>query len=754
MLKIWTLSVAALVTIGLAFGAIALYGAGGNANPSSFYDIVSSSGGVYNFGYAAGYGSEAGKAHSGTIQGIAVDPVQKGYWLASSTGSVYAFGSAKNHGSLSLSKISAPIVGIASTADGNGYWLASANGGVYAFGDAVFHGSLGGNWPGAPIVGIASSQSGSGYWLVAANGAVFTFGSATFHGSMDGKALNKPIVGMAPTANGAGYWLVAGDGGVFSFGNAGFHGSMGGRKLNKAVVGMTAGPGGHGYWLVAGDGGVFSFNEPFYGSLGARGSSSSVVGIAAGAAPASGSSSTVSTTTTTTAPPTTTTTTPPVAPGIGAFTASSTLPDSGGTADLQWSTSNATNCTVSASPPITGMQNAVPCATGGLSVNVPSNDSGSPVVYTFTLDAAGDAQPDATASAQTTVQVSSPSVVSFGATKKVAWSGGTTTLQWSTSDTTTCSVTASPSIPKMPFDVPCSSGGVDVTIPQNTHAGSVVYTFTLDAKGMSSPDATATTKTVESEPPDMLLSADPGSDLVETGEGVVSAVLQVSTTSKLAGDEVEISSSQLDAVCSGGVTFTSIAAGATSPVTGDPLEVALDADGNATVTVIGSQCEARSVVFEADLVAAPYYSALETVQIKGPGNVTHGVTAFPTTSEVVTGNTTASGNSDVYGVFYVDASSVYNEQYVEIEADELVDRCLGGSFWVVPNQNSSTTDGTVSGSSQTFNAQLDQNGNAVFDFFGASCASGTSSLLASVQAGAHQEFSTAFTLLSPRPIIP
>jgi hypothetical protein len=58
----------------------------------------------------------------------------------------------------------------------------------------------------------------------------------------------------------------------------------------------------------------------------------------------------------------------------------------------------------------------------------------------------------------------------------------------------------------------------------------------------------------------------------------------------------------------------------------------------------------------------------------------------PTTSgtvsngEVETGDTTASGDSDVYAVFYVETDPVLAEPQVEINSTELEDRCIGASI--------------------------------------------------------------------------
>jgi hypothetical protein len=48
---------------------------------------------------------------------------------------------------------------------------------------------------------------------------------------------------------------------------------------------------------------------------------------------------------------------------------------------------------------------------------------------------------------------------------------------------------------------------------------------------------------------------------------------------------------------------------------------------------------------------------------------------------------------------------------------------------------------------------LDDDGNAVFVFEGASCAAGDSTVIADVNAGTHDTFSTVYTISPPVPTI-
>jgi hypothetical protein len=95
-------------------------------------------------------------------------------------------------------------------------------------------------------------------------------------------------------------------------------------------------------------------------------------------------------------------------------------------------------------------------------------------------------------------------------------------------------------------------------------------------------------------------------------------------------------------------------------------------------------------VVDASMTVAPYDTALGTLVAEPSVVTTAGVAGYPTTSgtvtagEVETGDTATSGDSEVLGVFYVETSPVYAEQAVEINSDELIDRCGGGAAFSVP----------------------------------------------------------------------
>lgn len=268
--------------LGLKSDWFAITNAGGPSGGDNGYWVVASNGGVYNFGAAPNYGSEAGKAVNAPVIGMAPTATGLGYWLVAGDGGIFTFGDARFYGSTGNLRLAKPVIGMTSSHDGGGYWLYAADGGIFTFGDAKFHGSTGNVKLAQPIVGMAATPSGLGYWLVAADGGIFTFGDAKFHGSTGNVKLAQPIVGMVPTADGGGYWLVARDGGIFTFGDARFHGSLPGIGVSDTIVSVAPTADGGGYLMVGRGGSAYAFGDaPYFGDPASTvsGWSSSALGI-------------------------------------------------------------------------------------------------------------------------------------------------------------------------------------------------------------------------------------------------------------------------------------------------------------------------------------------------------------------------------------------------------------------------------------------------------------------------------------------
>ncbi len=248
-------------------------------------------------------------------------------------------------------------------------------------------------------------------------------------------------------------------------------------------------------------------------------------------------------------------------------------------------------------------------------------------------------------------------------------------------------------------------------------------------------------------PANIYVSVSPN-PLIETGQSEIHAIVQVQSSPAFAGDPVFIYSQQLVNSCEEeSVLFYSSASGELSVPSGGFITAVLDDDGNATVELSGTDCAPGSSVIEADLVKAPYYTATTTLVANPPVPTTAGVTGYPN-PEVETGDTTSgpngpSGNSDVYAVFYVEESPVYAETPVEISSAQLQDRCGQGAVWSAGNGGTGDATGA-----QTL---LDDDGNAVFIFEGASCAAGASTVIADVEGGTGDTFVTNYTVNPPAP---
>lgn len=235
------------------------------------YTLVGTDGGVFTFGDANFYGSEAGIVLNQPICSIAGTADNTGYWLAAKDGGVFAYNKAHFYGSLPGLSISVTnIIDIERSEGGAGYYMVGATGSVYAIGDATYGGNFSG---GGTVVSMAVRPQG-GYYVVNSLGLVQAFGAASHHGDAHLLTLAQPITGIATTTTGAGYWLVGKDGGVFAYGDAVFHDSLIGIALADPISDIEGFTDDGGYWLVGEDGGVFSLprgstssEDNFWGSL-------------------------------------------------------------------------------------------------------------------------------------------------------------------------------------------------------------------------------------------------------------------------------------------------------------------------------------------------------------------------------------------------------------------------------------------------------------------------------------------------------
>jgi hypothetical protein len=240
--------------------------------------------------------------------------------------------------------------------------------------------------------------------------------------------------------------------------------------------------------------------------------------------------------------------------------------------------------------------------------------------------------------------------------------------------------------------------------------------------------------------------------LVETGQSEVDAVVEFSDPSA-ADEPVTIDSSQLSASCAGGITFQDLQGVTATPAPGSTLTpttvasqvtLVLDNEGNADAVVMGTDCAPGTDIFDGSTSGPPFATELATLTVDPPVPTAPGLTAAPP-SEIETGDTALSGDSDVYAVFYVEGDPVWAEQEAEISDVQLESSCQGGWLWEPGNQTliGGATSGNISGNPHNTGTAMpnlpttsgdepfttiDDDGNSVFVFMGISCAASSTQI--------------------------
>jgi hypothetical protein len=222
----------------------------------------------------------------------------------------------------------------------------------------------------------------------------------------------------------------------------------------------------------------------------------------------------------------------------------------------------------------------------------------------------------------------------------------------------------------------------------------------------------------------------------------VADVVQVRCESNLAGDGVEVSSSELYNLCQHRLVWS--APYPFKPTKGSSFKVKLDAYGNATATLFGGPgCGAgesliSAHVEEANLTVTTMFTVI-------PARPTEpGMTAFPG-SQVEDAD-----HHSVATIIQIEFPPVFAEEYVSVTAPALERRC-GTSphlVWLGPEAKKLAT-----GKEAVLKVQLDNDGNAfVVVMGGAACAVGESLLVATLEGAPFTEYTASFTILPPASI--
>ena len=117
--------------------------------------------------------------------------------------------------------------------------------------------------------------------------------------------------------------------------------------------------------------------------------------------------------------------------------------------------------------------------------------------------------------------------------------------------------------------------------------------------------------------------------------------------------------------------------------------------------------------------------------------------------EIETGNgPLASGDRDVYTVFYVETSSIYAGSAVTVSSNALENACADGWRWEFGPTGSSSTTGPGPGQSPA--GTFDGDGNAVFVFLGAGCSPGTYTVFSDLAGAPYTQNMTSYTVEPPQ----
>ncbi len=176
-------------------------------------------------------------------------------------------------------------------------------------------------------------------------------------------------------------------------------------------------------------------------------------------------------------------------PTVISFAASSTsLPASGGSVTLTTHVTNSTSCAFSVTPSVASMPQTKSCSTGTASVTVslPAAPSTKAVKYTFAMTASGSGTAKTKAVKVTVAAQVAPTVTSFAANaSSLPTPGGDLTLAASVANATSCTVTATPSLPGLPATTSCTQGRASfpLGVPANAGSKNLTYKFTLSATG-------------------------------------------------------------------------------------------------------------------------------------------------------------------------------------------------------------------------------------------------------------------------------
>ncbi len=164
---------------------------------------------------------------------------------------------------------------------------------------------------------------------------------------------------------------------------------------------------------------------------------------------------------------------------------------------------------------------------------MPANTSATAKTYTFGLSAIGSTTVKAPPVLVTMAGKAAPTIQSFlGSPTSIASSGGVVTLSAQVTATKSCVFSATPTLKGLPATVSCTSGSgsKQVSVPANTSATAVTYTFGLSAIGSTTVKAPPVLVTVAGKAAPTIQSFSGSPTSIASSGGVVTLSAQVTAT--------------------------------------------------------------------------------------------------------------------------------------------------------------------------------------------------------------------------------
>ncbi len=217
------------------------------------------------------------------------------------------------------------------------------------------------------------------------------------------------------------------------------------------------------------------------------------------------------------------------------------------------------------------------------------------------------------------------------------------------------------------------------------------------------------------------------------------------------GSKVTVTASQLYSRCDGNIEWIDVSG---DPISDRSIELALDADGNATVALIaGPECQAGESLISLHMDEGEYNSYTTSFTVLPPNDTALGVTALP--SHQVEDSQTSSVATIIEAEFPGAA-----EASVRIGSEEFYRRCGYDPklVWISPEEFEPPVEGVVRQDEEPQigpeydGLRLDNNGNGFVIALGlASCSPGSSLIEADLEEKPFTTVTTNFLIESPKP---